>query len=63
MPDATDDIAKVKKRRPKQTGVLIATRAQPDMLKLIDEWRQKQPDQPSRPEALRRLAMRALGKW
>jgi len=26
----------------------------------IDEWRRQQPDLPSRPEALRRLAERAL---
>ena len=26
----------------------------------IDEWRRRQPDLPSRPEALRRLAERAL---
>lgn len=39
---------------------MISTRVQPDMLELIDAWRREQPDQPSRPEALRRLALKGL---
>jgi hypothetical protein len=30
-------------------------RASPTFLRLIDEWRRKQPDLPSRAEAIRRL--------
>jgi hypothetical protein len=39
---------------------MISTRVQPDMLKRLDAWRREQPDLPSRPEALRRLADLAL---
>lgn len=39
---------------------MVSTRVQPDMLELIDTWRRAQPDLPSRPEALRRLAMKGL---
>jgi hypothetical protein len=49
-------------KRPGQSGTFVGTRIQPDMLKLIDEWRAAQPDLPSRPEALRRLAMKGLGR-
>lgn len=31
-------------------------------LKQLDDWRRKQPDLPSWPEALRRLAEKELGK-
>ncbi len=30
-------------------------RVQPDMAKLLDDWRRKQEDLPGRPEAIRRL--------
>ena len=30
-------------------------RVQPDMAKLLDDWRRKQDDLPGRPEAIRRL--------
>lgn len=39
---------------------MISTRVQPDLLKQIDAWRRSQPDLPSRPEALRRLAAKGL---
>jgi hypothetical protein len=61
MKKSTDDIARMRKKRAKQTGVLIATRAQPEFLEQLDVWRAAQPDRPSRPEALRRLAVKALG--
>jgi len=47
-------------KRPGQSGTFVGTRLQPEMLKLIDDWRREQPDLPSRPEALRRLAMKGL---
>jgi hypothetical protein len=40
---------------------MISTRVQPDMLNRLDAWRREQPDLPSRPEALRRLAEMVLG--
>jgi hypothetical protein len=49
------------KKRPGQAGQLVATRVQPDLLAEIDAWRRAQPDLPSRPEALRRLAVKGLG--
>jgi hypothetical protein len=39
---------------------MVATRIQPELLKRLDDWRREQPDLPSRPEALRRLAEEAL---
>jgi hypothetical protein len=50
-----------RKTRPKQTGEMVGTRLQPEFLKRLDEWRREQPDLPTRPEALRRLAEKGLG--
>jgi hypothetical protein len=36
-------------------------RVSPSFLRLIDEWRRKQPDLPSRAEAIRRLVQRGVG--
>jgi hypothetical protein len=33
----------------------IGVRVDPDFLKAVDEWRRKQDDVPTRPEAIRRL--------
>ena len=41
---------------------MVSTRIQPELLRRLDDWRREQPDLPSRPEALRRLAERGLGK-
>jgi hypothetical protein len=60
MPDSTRDSTSARKKRPPQTGEMVATRLQPDLLAEIDAWRREQPDLPSRPEALRRLAAEAL---
>jgi hypothetical protein len=54
------EIRNPRKQRPGQSGTFIGTRVQPEMLKLIDQWREAQPDVPSRPEAMRRLAMKGL---
>jgi hypothetical protein len=35
-------------------------RVSPSFLRLIDEWRRKQPDLPSRAEAIRRLVQRGV---
>jgi hypothetical protein len=37
-------------------------RVSPSFLKMIDDWRRKQPDLPSRAEAIRRLVEQALGR-
>ena len=34
----------------------------PELIAAVDEWRRKQPDLPSRAEAVRRLLQQALGK-
>jgi metal-responsive CopG/Arc/MetJ family transcriptional regulator len=39
----------------------IGVRVDPALLKVIDEWRRKQDDVPTRPEAIRRLVETALG--
>ena len=49
-----------RKKRPEQTGQMVGARLQPELLKRLDEWRREQPDLPSRPEALRRLAEKGL---
>jgi hypothetical protein len=36
-------------------------RVSPSFLRLIDEWRRRQPDLPSRAEAIRRLVQRSVG--
>jgi len=47
--------------RPKTgEGVLVGVRCRPAFLKLVDKWRIRQPDQPSRPQAIIRLAVRGL---
>jgi metal-responsive CopG/Arc/MetJ family transcriptional regulator len=40
----------------------IGVRVDPALIKLIDEWRRKQEDVPTRPEAIRRLVEMALLK-
>lgn len=58
---STHDNAKTRKRRPPQTGELVGTRFQPDLLKALDDWRKEQEDLPTRPEAIRRLVVKGLG--
>jgi hypothetical protein len=48
-----------KKSRPRGAGVQISVRLQPIPLADLDDWRRKQLDCPTRPQALRLLA--ALG--
>lgn len=51
-----------KKRGPAPTGVgtLIGVRLHNPELEVLDNWIADQEDKPSRPEALRRLARKAL---
>jgi hypothetical protein len=46
--------------REKATSELIGVRCQAELVVAIDEWRRKQPDLPSRPEAMRRLIEQGL---
>jgi hypothetical protein len=55
MEKSTRDTMKPRKQRPKITGDPVMVRVQPDMAKHLDDWRRKQDDLPSRPEAIRRL--------
>ena len=54
MVKPTRDITTPRKR-PAVTGDPVMVRVQPDMAKLLDDWRRKQDDLPGRPEAIRRL--------
>jgi hypothetical protein len=58
--DSSHDNTNTRKKRPDRPGTFVGTRIQPDLLAEIDAWRREQPDLPSRPEALRRLAVRGL---
>ena len=49
-----------KKSRPPKTGEPVLVRLQDEPLQSVDEWRRKQPDLPSRAEAIRRLVEQAL---
>jgi len=60
MSDTSGVNTKTRKRRATQTGALIGVRMQPEPLALLDGWRRKQPDLPSRAEAIRRLLTSAL---
>jgi hypothetical protein len=55
-------VKKGKKRGPPATGkgTLIGVRLQPPDLVRLDEWAAAQDDQPSRPEAIRRLMLGRL---
>jgi hypothetical protein len=56
-------VTKKKRGRPKTTGTgtQIGMRWQESELTAVDNWRRKQEDLPSRPEAIRRLVQLQLG--
>jgi hypothetical protein len=60
MRKSTRDNVKTPKQRAPVTGELVGVRIQPDLAKLIDDWRRGQEDLPNRPEAIRRLIELAL---
>jgi hypothetical protein len=62
MAGSTGDNTKTRKPRPKQTGLLVGTRLQPELLAQLDAWRRLQPDLPTRPEAIRRIIEQAVQK-
>jgi len=55
MVKSSHDATKSRKSRPATTGEPVMVRVQPEMAKLLDDWRRKQEDLPGRPEAIRRL--------
>jgi hypothetical protein len=48
--------------RPRVDSIKVHVAVPPDEMTAIDAWIKQQPDKPSRPEALRRLAKIALAK-
>lgn len=52
----------MRKNRPSEPGTNIGVRLQHDGLEQLDAWIAKQDDAPSRPEAIRRLLAKALGR-
>jgi hypothetical protein len=58
-------ISEKKRGRPatgRGDGVLV--RLHPDLMKQLDQWRARDPDLPTRPEAIRRLIQHGLKfKW
>jgi hypothetical protein len=52
----------VRRNRPPEPGTFVGLRLQRDALHQFDAWIAKQDDAPSRPEAVRRLLAKALGK-
>ena len=56
METSTGDNAKTRKQRATQTGTLVGTRLQPEMLEELDGFRAQQRPIPTRPEAMRHLA-------
>ncbi len=56
------ETTKNKGGRPRVDATPITVRMPPKQLQRLDEWRAAQAEEPSRPEALRRLAMSKLGE-
>ena len=52
----------VRKNRPPEQGFNIGVRLQRDALAQLDAWIARQDNAPSRPEAVRRILAKALGK-
>jgi hypothetical protein len=62
MPKSTATTKKRGRGRPPTGAKGVYVKVPPDEMTAIDIWIKQQPDKPSRPEALRRLAKIALGK-
>jgi len=62
--DRVNTVQPQKRRGPPPTGkgTPIQVRLQPAPLAELDAWSAEQPDNPSRPEAIRRLIERGLGR-
>jgi hypothetical protein len=61
---ARQTVTPKKKRGPSPTGkgTPITVRLQPSNLAMVDDWASQQDDQPSRPEAIRRMIEQVLKK-
>ncbi len=55
MPKSSREITKSPMKRSPAIGTPVLVRLQDDTLRVIEDWRRKQEDMPSRPEAIRRL--------
>jgi hypothetical protein len=62
MRKSTGSITKKKRGPPPRGSKKILVAVPPEDLIALDTWIKQQPDKPSRPEALRRLAKIALAK-
>lgn len=60
MSGAIPNIEKRGRGRPRTDATPVMVRLQPDALAKLDAWREAQGDQPSRPEAIRRILEKAL---
>jgi hypothetical protein len=60
MAKTTRDITKQPKPRVKGTGEPVMVRLQPELAAPLDAWLRKQPDRPTRAEAIRRLVVLGL---
>lgn len=54
------DTPKRKPGRPRVDSEEVSLRMHRELLDKIDQWRSKAPDEPNRPEAIRRLVAKAL---
>lgn len=57
---SSEDSAKKKTGRPPVDSEAVNVRMERPLLDALDSWRAAQPDQPGRPEAVRRLLALAL---
>jgi hypothetical protein len=57
-----DSAKKPKKGRPSVDSEAVNVRLERQAIEALDAWRKKQNDLPTRPEAIRRLIEKALGK-
>jgi hypothetical protein len=62
MKDQGKGLAKKRGRPATGHGMQVGVRCHQDLLGLVDNWRRKQPDIPTRSEAIRRLTTQALTK-
>jgi hypothetical protein len=62
MPKSTPEVKKRSRGRPPTGAKGVYVKVPPGEMSALDAWIKRQPDKPSRPEALRRLAKIALTK-
>jgi hypothetical protein len=62
MAKSISDNTKPKWKRSAEKGTLVGVRLQPDDLAAVDQWAAKQKEPHTRPEAMRALIRKGLGK-